>query len=229
MLTDATTINPAALGKSEQSKVDQAASNIAENFDDFIKILTVQLQNQDPSDPLDANQFTEQIVAMTEVEQSINTNRNLESMLTLMRGSQLNNVVSYIGKFVEAAGDKVVLENGVAEAVYELDGSPKNTTVSIQDELGRVIFSEAVDARAGRNSFTWDGVHPLTGVQYPSGAYKMVVTSKDFNGQDLIADTFTIGKVTAVDIQNEQPTLSLGGIEVPIENVRLVREAPSAG
>ncbi|MGB1540522.1 MAG: flagellar hook assembly protein FlgD, partial [Rickettsiales bacterium] len=87
------------------SKANQARSKLSGDFDTFLLLLTTQLQNQDPIEPLDTNEFTAQLVQFANVEQAIDTNSNLETMISMQQGTQINNAVNYIGNFVEAKGN----------------------------------------------------------------------------------------------------------------------------
>ena len=103
------------------SSTSFATSSLAENFDTFLTLLTVQLQNQDPLDPLDTNEFTSQLVQFTAVEQAIATNNNLESLIGLTELSHAATRISYLGKEVEAPGSTSYLTDGKAEWSYVLD------------------------------------------------------------------------------------------------------------
>ncbi|HZZ11369.1 MAG TPA: flagellar hook capping FlgD N-terminal domain-containing protein, partial [Paraburkholderia sp.] len=77
-----------------------ASQQLAGNFDTFLTLLTTQLQNQDPLSPMDSTQFTQQLVAFSGVEQQINTNNNLQSLIALNQSQQAASAVSYIGHSV---------------------------------------------------------------------------------------------------------------------------------
>ena len=71
---------------------------MSSNFDTFLTLLTTQLQNQDPLSPMDSNQFTQQLVQFSQVEQQINSNKNLESLISLTKNQTSVDAVSYLGK-----------------------------------------------------------------------------------------------------------------------------------
>ena len=85
-----------------RSALDHAAPGMADNFDTFLQILTTQLRNQNPLDPLDTNQFTQQLVQFSGVEQQLKTNQFLEAMMTSTQNANNSQAVSYIGKIVTA-------------------------------------------------------------------------------------------------------------------------------
>ena len=118
------------------SAANQSITSLGGSFDDFLKILVTQLENQDPLEPLEPQEFTDQLVAFTGVEQSISTNQNLEDLIALASTNQFSSAVGYIGKTIEADGATTVLENGSATWNYSLDALASSTTVSVVDSTG---------------------------------------------------------------------------------------------
>ena len=116
-----------------------ASSTLAANFDTFLALLTTQLQNQDPLDPMKSEQFTTQLVQFAGVEQSINTNKNLEQLIELQTSVQLNSAVSYIGKIVEVVADELMLDGGAAKISYGLDHNAETTIITIVDLNGNAV------------------------------------------------------------------------------------------
>ena len=210
------------------STADKAAKTLGADYENFLKLLTTQLKNQDPSDPTDTNQLTQQIASLSQVEQQINTNKNLEKLLSVFNVSQMGNIVSYIGRQVDATGNQGYLSGGVASFAYNLPEGAKSSTVTISDKDGVVVFNGAGTTLAGRNEVYWDGTNSFTGNKMADGAYTFKVVAKDAAGKELTATTYTTGIVTAVDSQDGTATLSLGKISVPVNNVLSVRNAPSA-
>src|SRR5690554_3558349 len=95
---------------------------LADNFDNFLKLLTTQLQHQDPLSPLDPTQFTEQLVQFSGVEQAIKTNEALGQLIALISADRLARAADYVGAEVEAAGQTVRLrDTGSAAFHYRLD------------------------------------------------------------------------------------------------------------
>src|SRR5260221_8065240 len=94
------------------SKSAAAAQQVSGTFDTFLKLLTAQLKNQDPLKPMDSSEFTQQLVSYSQVEQQINTNANLEKLITGVQGNQLASSVGYIGKTIQASGDHARIQPG---------------------------------------------------------------------------------------------------------------------
>ncbi len=201
----------------------EARQGLSTNYQDFLKLLTTQLNNQDPTSPIDTNEITAQIAMLSQVEQQINTNSNLERLVSLFSMSQTSAAVAYIGKQIDAVGNQGELRGGVAQFVYNLPAGAQSATVTITDNAGRVVFTGPGTALAGRNQVVWQGVNSTTGNTEPDGVYKFTVAAKDADGKEMEATTYTTGTVTAVDSQNGTTSLMLGGsLTVPFGDVLTV-------
>lgn len=215
--------NFTAAGKA--SKADKAKSALGTNFNDFLKLLTTQLQNQDPTDPMKAENFTQQIASLSQVEQQVNTNKNLESLISMISNTQLNNSVNYIGKVVEAEGDDGILtENGGAFG-YNLATVPESVTVTISDSTGKVVYTGEGSKEAGRNVVSWDGTNSYTGAKMPPGTYSISVKAIDGAGKDVTATPFTIGVVQSVEMKDGVATLNMGDISVTMDKITAIRNS----
>ncbi len=209
-----------------KSKSEQAKNSLLGTYEQFLKMLTVQLQNQDPTDPMKSEQFTAQIAALSTVEQQVNTNKNLEQLIALMGGGQLNTLVGYIGKQVEAEGNVTVLDGQQpAMMTYTLDRPAQSVEVTIQDSTGKVVFSGEGLKTAGKNTVYWDGKNSFTGETLAPGTYKFKVSAKDIGGKDIAATTYTSGVVSSADLENGKGMLSIGTIQIPVEKLLSVKKA----
>lgn len=206
------------------SETDKASAKAQTNYQDFLKLLTTQLQNQDPTAPTDTNQLTQQIATLSQVEQQINTNTNLQKLIGLFNSTTMNSVVGYIGKQVETDGDKGVLQNSKASFVYDLEKDAQSAAIQILDYSGKVVMSADGTKFAGRNEVLWNGVDS-SGKQLPDGTYKIKVTAKDAAGNDIKVTTSTVGVVSSVDSKDGKITLSLGDVSVDLDKVHSVRQA----
>lgn len=207
------------------SDTKAAMKGLNSNYQDFLKLLTTQLQNQDPTAPADTNQITQQIASLSQVEQQINTNNLLQKMMTMFNTSQVNSAVSYIGKQIDAAGNKIDLFNKQAAVVYELPAGASSVTVNITDSTGSVVFSGDGTKVAGRNQMIWNGQNSISGADMPNGAYTFSVQAKDSAGKDMDVTTYTTGIVTAVETKDGTNSLSIGSFSVPISDVRSIYTA----
>jgi flagellar basal-body rod modification protein FlgD len=179
-----------------------AESSLADTFDTFLALLTTQLQNQDPLDPMKSEQFTQQLVQFANVEQSINTNKKLDQLIGLQTSSQLNSAVSYIGKMVEVVTDQLMLTDGTAKISYGLDRNAAHTAITIIDQNGRGVRTINGEIAAGRHEFEWDG-RDSNGAEVPDGVFGFTVVSVDDNEETVDAVAASFGRVTGVKIVDD--------------------------
>ena len=198
-------------------------TTLAEDFDNFLALLTTQLENQDPLSPLDTTEFTNQLTQFAQVEQSINTNGKLDQLLALQSPTQLTNGVSYIGKVVEAPGDVLLLEDGRAKMTYALAESAVRTNITILDERNNLVDVISGNTAAGPHIFNWDGTD-ANGDPLPDGAYRVLVTPLDAQNKTIESATSTFGKVTGIESDKGKLSLILGPISVDLNDVVSVHE-----
>jgi flagellar basal-body rod modification protein FlgD len=213
-------------GTGGASSLNQSRATIAENFDTFLQILTTQLRNQNPLDPLDTNQFTQQLVQFTGVEQQLKTNQYLEAMITATQNSGNAQAVSYVGKVVTAEGSKSELVNGSARWNFAVD-KPANITATVRDMDGNVIFTKTGSVAQGESIFTWDGVGN-DGRTKPDGSYSITIDARDNDGKLVGVATEMTGEVTGVDFSGSEPVLMIGTARVNLSAVLSVRQKTEA-
>ncbi len=205
-----------------------SVTGLAEDFDSFLQLLTVQLQNQDPTAPMDADQFTQQLVQFSGVEQQIRSNETLSELASLMKADQLSQSVGYLGAEVEAEGDVFRLgEDGVAKIHYELENPASAVALKITDEFGRIVALRSGETGIGRQTLAWDGVGD-DGVRRTDGAFKVEVLAEDAIGAPIAASTMVGGIVDGVEMDGSRTLLSVDGILMPIERIAAIRTAEAA-
>jgi flagellar basal-body rod modification protein FlgD len=203
-------------------------AKLADDFESFLKLLTTQLQNQDPTAPLDTNEFTNQLVLFSGVEQQLATNKNLEKLVAASTATGIQQGLGYIGKAIDAVGDKGVLVDKTAVFAYELPQNAATVDVSIVDSTGRAVFSGTGSKQTGKNLVVWDGVNSFTGKTMEPGTYQIVVNAKGFKDEKISVKTFTTGRVTSTELDaNGNTVLNVGTEKVPVANVLTVREIPT--
>ncbi len=200
-----------------------AASSLADTFDTFLMLLTTQLQNQDPLDPMKSSEFTSQLVQFSGVEQAINTNKKLEQLVQLQTSNQLNSAVAFIGKTVEVISDLLLLKDGAAKISYGLDRNASDTIISIVDQNGRVVRTVQGETGAGRHEFEWDG-RDSNGVLKADDVYSFSVIATDGDNETIDTIAASFGIVTGVEVVENAPRLNIGELGVPFDAVFAVRE-----
>jgi flagellar basal-body rod modification protein FlgD len=208
------------------TKSASAQARLQEDLNRFLNLLVTQLKNQDPLDPLDANEFTSQLVQFASVEQQIYQNANLEKLLALQQTSQISSMVDFIGHTAEATGKKVPLENKKAEFTYTLDANSAETLINIKNGSGITVFTGDGETDVGKHTFTWDGVS-LGTMPQPEGVYTVSVTAFDplRNLQDVKQTVY--GRVTGSGAEDGKVSLFFGDIKVPMDDVLSVKETPT--
>jgi flagellar basal-body rod modification protein FlgD len=193
---------------------------IAQNFDQFLTLLTTQLKNQSPLDPLDTNQFTQQLVQFAGVEQQLKTNETLSSLLSLNSAGTATSAVGFIGATITSDGATTRLEKGKAEWQVNV---PRGgvATITIKDSKGSVVQTQTRTLVAGDQKFTWDG-KTSTAQTAVDGEYTVTIDAKDTAGATMTATTKISGVVDGVDFTGSIPTLKIGAISVPIDKVKSV-------
>jgi len=205
---------------------DTASKSLAQNFDTFLKLLTTQLQHQDPLNPMDSNEFTQQLVSYTGVEQQIASNKNLEKLVNLVGSSQTGAAVGFLGKAIEATGDTTQLSAGQAAWTYELPRAASGVILSVVNAAGQTVKIAAGELTSGAHAFTWDG-RDANGNPQPDGNYTLKITAVDSNQNAIAAVTKVTGTVSAVEFDGTTQVLVVGGKRIPLENVTKVVSASS--
>ena len=159
-----------------------ASTGLADNFQTFLTLLTTQLQNQNPLDPLDTNQFTQQLVQFAGVEQQLKSNDQLKALIAIEKSAQSTNALIYVGNTVAVDGSTQQF-NG--SATWNLKAEKSTTAaITITNSVGQTVYSGNFALTDAKASFIWDG-KGNDGTQWPAGAYKMTATGKDSAGKDV--------------------------------------------
>lgn len=217
-------IGSATAATASSSDKKNSITGLADNFDNFLKLLTTQLQNQDPTAPMDADQFTQQLVQFSGVEQQIKSNDTLTELASLLKADQLGQSVGYLGAEVEADGDVFRLgDDGVAKVHYQLERPAASVVLKITNEFGTIIALKPGETGVGQHSLTWDGVGD-NGRQHTDGAYKIEVVAADALGSPVSASTRISGIVDGVEIDGAGTLLSVDGVLMPVEQIAAIRK-----
>jgi flagellar basal-body rod modification protein FlgD len=202
---------PVPLSASGASAVSSAVDNtmIASNFTTFLQLLTTQLKNQNPLDPLDTNQFTQQLVQFAQVEQQMKSNDTLSTLVSIEKSAQSTSALALVGSTVVVDGATTQLSNG--QAAWTLNATkPATATVTIKDATGQTAYTGTFAVNAGAQNFIWDG-HGNNGTTWPDGSYTLTATATDASGQTTAISTQIQARVDSVDLTTDPPLLSING------------------
>ncbi len=205
--TDTTSANTATSG----TESDAAKAKLDEDLNHFLTLLVTQLQNQDPLDPMDATEFTSQLVQFASVEQQIYQNSNLEKMLNLQETSQIASMVDFIGNQVEFFSQELPLADGYAEFSYVMPTGVASGTVNIANSSGLNVFYADADTSAGKHTIKWDGTDK-NGRQLADGTYTLLVSGKDSSGNLIDSiEHLVVGPVTGAGVDDGIGKLFING------------------
>jgi flagellar basal-body rod modification protein FlgD len=197
-----------------------ALSSLSDNFSDFLSLLMTQLQNQDPTSPMDSNQFTSELVEFTSVQQQINTNSDLTQLIQLTQATQIEESAAMIGKPVVASSSQLTLQNGTAQINYNTTTS-EPVAIAVYNSAGAQIQTATLTSAAGSNSWTWNGQN-AAGTTMPDGAYKVTVTAVGAKGATSQIPFTVTGTATAVINNSGTVQVQMGGLTLPFSAVQSV-------
>ena len=193
----------------------------------FLTLLVTQLQNQDPLEPLDANQFTSQLVQFASVEQQINQNANLEKLLAAQTSNGVGGSIGYLGKTVEAKGSVIALQDSAADATYTLAEKATDAVAVVRDASGKTVYSSKVDPAAGRHDFHWDG-RTTEGRALDDGTYSLQIQAKNYTGATVAATQTWFGRVTGIGGGTDGAMLNIGDDQLRLADVLSIKETPDS-
>lgn len=199
------------------------ASKLTANYETFLTLLTTQLRNQSPLEPTDANQFTQQLVQFSSIEQQIKMNSNLEEMKGAMAIANATSLVNYVGAIVTADTAQSTLQGGGTKWSFSVP-KPASGTVTIKNASGEVVYQKPQEFDAGAEEFQWDG-RSANGLPLADGTYTISFDLKDTDGNAVRPVTEITGKVDKLDFTSGQPYLTINGMSVSVWSVKSIKTA----
>ncbi len=208
-----------ATASAVSKETSAATKSLTQNFDDFLLMLTTQLQYQDPLNPTDATQFTDQLVQFSQLEQQIAQTSKVEDLIALHQAAESVGAVNLLGKTVEVESDLTLLEDGEATISYHLPEGVVNATVAILDSSGSFVTSFKVSTDAGRQNVVWDGKNTQDILQ-DDGPYTVVVSAVDADNETVDdIPVFFSGTADAVWQSEGQTFVTVGPLEIPLQRI----------
>ena len=195
--------DPTALGKNE-----------------FLKLLTTQLQQQDPTQPMDNTAFVAQLAQFSSLEQMNNVNDTLTKMLTSQSTALQTTAADMVGKTAVFNTDQVSLIQGkTATITANLSQMAANVNLVIQDESGNNVRVVALGAcPSGVNRFSWDGLDD-NGNPLPTGTYTSQLLATDVNGKSISLTQNGSARITGVTFDNGVPKFLAGGSSLQLSDI----------
>jgi flagellar basal-body rod modification protein FlgD len=187
-----------SVSSSSSSSSSSSTSSASDLQSQFLTLLTTQLKNQDPLNPMDNSQMTTQLAQISSLESLQNLNTTLSSLLDSYGTSQALQASSAIGSTVLAKGNNLTLSSSVAEGAVTLDSAASSVVVTIKDSSGNVVQTTDLGAKsAGTVAFSWDGTNS-SGTQLSDGNYTYSVKATDSGGSTVNTTALEVGTVAAV-------------------------------
>ncbi len=208
------------------TKAQQSQQKLQEDLSQFMNLLTAQLKHQDPLDPMNANEFTSQLVQFASVEQQIQGNAHLEALKDLQAGNVLASAVNYVGKAIEFPSEYLPLADGAAEFNYTLPENANTVTINITDQDGNTVKTMTGKTDAGFHKVVWDGTNN-SGYPEPDGVYNLTISALDDSKSPIELEQRVVGKVTGISMANGDTSLLVDDITVTMAQVVSIKEAVS--
>jgi flagellar basal-body rod modification protein FlgD len=208
----------------QSQKQTDALNSLANNFDNFLTILTTQLQNQDPFSPMDTTEFTNQLVMFADVEQSVRQSGQLEDLITLNRQNEATAAVGYIGQEIKADYNEVNFQGDPVTLSYNLPEEAKRATMEIYNGAGELVrLVQNMPTTYGDHEVSWDGTDQ-NGNPLPAGPYSFQVGAVTEDDEAIDPTYQTGGTVTGVEFDGGTTTLLMGAVKVPLSKVLRVQD-----
>lgn len=191
--------------------------SLATNYQTFLKMLTTQLQNQDPTSPMDSSQFTSELVQFSSVEQQIQTNSSLGQLIQLTQGNAVLQSSQLLGKQVELESPELSLQDGVG-VIHFTTAQAGPVAIAVYDDAGHPVLAQTIAATQGANSWTWDGADGA-GLRRPDGAYRVGVAQEVGQGAAATLAFTVLGRATGVKQANGGVQLQVGRLQLDMSHV----------
>ncbi len=198
-----------------------SGTTLNNNFDMFMSLLTTQLKNQDPTNPMSATEFTQQLTQYSGIEQAIKTNSLLETLINQQTSGGSLSAIGFLGTTVTTKGNSASLQAG-GSASWSVTSSGAGTAlVKVSDADGKLVRSFDAGVNEGTQKITWDGKNDQ-GTPMASGSYTISVNGKNSAGTALTIGTGMTGTVSGIDFTGTEPTLTVGGEQIKLSQVAKV-------
>src|SRR5579862_5765440 len=214
--TSSTSSSSSSSSSSSGSSLSSSSSlnAISGNFDMFLQLLTTQLQNQDPLNPMDTDQFT---------QQQIDENTNLQTLISLQQTSEDTQAMQFLGATVTVNSSTAALANASnQEATWSVSSaSPATAAVTITSSTGQVAYTGTFSLNSGTQTYAWNGVGN-NGVTWADGNYTLSITATGASGSAVSVTTQTVGTVSSVNVSTSPPQVTVSGQSYPISSIQSI-------
>lgn len=191
-------------------KAEAATSGLAANYQNFLTLLVAQVQNQDPLEPMESSQFVDQLATLTQVEQTVQVNSQMENLRSQLALNAALSETGMIGREVTGPSETLHFDGEKAVFSYELAGDAANVQAQIRDASGTLIA--VIDALSVEGKMLheveWDGTD-ASGATVPAGNYNFSIAAVDAEGGAGSYNSYTSATVLAVEYSDSSTYLQL--------------------
>lgn len=226
-MTTTTALNTTPSTSTPTTGSAKDTATFGKNFDQFLKLLVTQMQNQDPLEPMDASEFTNQLVQFASIEQNIKSNTLLEKISGNQTSGLLRESASYIGQTVSIKSDKLVRGDTTTPSTFTYTNDKKytNAKITILDNTGKVVRTlDSLSGEMGIKTVTWDGKNtqglPVAAGQYTIRAVGVTKTGNGPNDQTTTnLQTTTKGVVNSAGVEGGKIMLNVDGVPIAEDKI----------
>ena len=207
----------ASTSSASSSTASNPLSSLTSNENQFLSLLTAQLQHQDPTSPMQSDSFTSELAQFAGVEQQVTTNTNLTQLLSLNQDSEVSQSTSLVGRQAMVSSTQLPLQNGSAE--LQLNPTSSGTAaIAITNAAGTVVKTQTLDLSAGTTNWTWDGKDD-SGNTLSDGSYSAAVLAAS-SGTSVAVPFSVVGTITGVTKNaTNGVNVQMGSTSVDMSNV----------
>lgn len=197
--------------------------------DDFLELLVVQLQNQDPLNPLDDKEFIAQLAQFSSLEQMTNVASGIEDLTETVARQESLSSASYIGKNVVANGKSITkLDSAITPLYFTLKDAASTVSINVYDQNKNIVKTEKLNSmQAGQYTFSWDGLN-YNGSPSANGQYNVYFSAVNAYGKPVLVDSQVAGKITGLSKNANGVTFKLSdGRTVNFEDISMITNVDS--
>lgn len=218
------TLSNLGIGRTATGPQVQASAQTTLGQNDFLKLMTAQLKNQDPFAPVDNTQMVAQMAQFSSLAGISEMNTTLQAIAAKLTSASQGDAMAYVGRTVLTAGDTAYprTTGGLAGGI-ELAGDAASLSVSISDANGAVLRTLSLgEQKAGTVSYDWDGSTD-SGAPAGDGPFTISAVARNDAGKVVSTTPLVWAPVSTVAIADGEPILTLPGLgEVKASAVRAI-------
>jgi flagellar basal-body rod modification protein FlgD len=195
----------------------------------FLKLLTTQLQYQDPLNPMENSEFVAQLAQFSSLEQLQGLSDGMDQLYLVNMSMNNASMTNLIGKDVVATGDEFHYDgDGATQNLsFSADAAATSSTITISDSDGKVVYSGDMGMlTAGDGSWQWDG-KDMNGQPCAAGDYTFSISASDANGTDVDVTEHLTGTVDGMDLSSGSPELTVDGVPLALSAILSLQQGDS--